>query len=92
MIEIHWRVTKYALFRWERRSCGIVFECQEYILPTSFSLGKVKNLFRKFIEKFKMARTIQEPVKPPEEAGGVFKFRYCFYIIAALFSKQAHLE
>lgn len=32
-----------------------------------------------------MARTIQETVKPPEEAVGVFKFRYCFYIIAALF-------
>ncbi len=32
-----------------------------------------------------MARINKETVKQPEEAGGVFKLRYCFYIIAALF-------
>jgi S-DNA-T family DNA segregation ATPase FtsK/SpoIIIE len=32
-----------------------------------------------------MARMTKEAVKPPEEAVNVFKLRYCFYIIAALF-------
>lgn len=32
-----------------------------------------------------MARITKEAVKPPEEAINVFKLRYCFYIIAALF-------
>lgn len=32
-----------------------------------------------------MARITREAVKPPEEAVNVFKLRYCFYIIAALF-------
>ncbi len=32
-----------------------------------------------------MARMTKEAVKPPEQAVNVFKLRYCFYIIAALF-------